>query len=148
MNTTTVFKFLNSSQWPSSSKGHDVRYALTSFLLIKILSKDESFLDWQHYLYRELLEPRGLRGNNWYIYHVIIELELRYAVNANSCWISLSDDRITNRVTTQTRHRLLIALALLSQDFRVVCMKDLSPKNIPFISMMGLPLPFASQRCS
>ena len=75
--------------------------------------------------------------------------ELRHS--AYKIGISLSDDQDNNEVTTETRHQLLIALALFSDGFRVIHMthstfdhcSHLSPRDIPFISMMRLPPPLS-----
>ena len=84
---------------------------------------------------------------NWHSYTDTMEDELRHSEYERSIDISLSDDRDNDEVTTETRHRLLIALALLSCIFRVRRSSDLcshlSPRNIPFISMMRLPPPLS-----
>ena len=61
---------------------------------------------------------------------------------------SLSDDWVNNEVTMETRHRILIALGVFSWDFHTDPKYIISerpshrcPKNIPFISLMGLPPP-------
>ena len=145
INTTTIFRFLNSSKWPASSEGHDVRYALTFCLVIKLLNKDERFLDWSNYPWDAHIRPRTtVYGRDWHRYHDIMMRELRHSKHANSFGVSLSDDQDDDEVTTETRHRLLTALALLSRDFRVTYLEHsitslysrLSPRKIPFTSMM------------
>ena len=120
-----------------------MRYALTFCLLIKLLNKDEPFLDWQHYPWCACHVPGCIFMENWHSYTDTMEIELRHSEYERSIDISLSDDRDNDEVTTETRHRLLIALALLSRIFRVTRSSDLcshlSPRNIPFMSMMELP---------
>ena len=116
-----------------------MRYALTFCLVIKLLNKPTAY----YWNYPYDVSSPGVRGSQ---YMDRMALELRHCANRFS--VSLSDDRDNNEVNTETRHQLLIALALFSECFRVIYINHdsgshLSPTKIPFISMMGLPHPLS-----
>ena len=75
--------------------------------------------------------------------------ELQHSKHVKGFGVSLSDDQDNNEVTTETRHRFLIALARFFYDFRIKFKNNSkselfslpSSRNIPFISMMDLPTP-------
>lgn len=134
-----------------------MRYALTFCLVIKILKEKLSFLNLRgyrwHYQRGASWSHPASHGLQWHSYRNTMEVELRHSKHADSFGLRLSDDRDNDKVTTETRHRLLIALALFSYDFQKMCPsrrtlepvppKQLAPRHIPFISMMGLPPPLS-----
>ena len=105
-------------------------------------------LDWWRYRADVWLRRRR---DNWHNYWDKMLPELRHSRDASSFGDSFNDEQHNNKVTTETRHRVLIALALFSQAFHerykdhpnIELFPLPSSRNIPFILMMNLSPPLS-----